>query len=138
MITVTLDKEVTFALPADKYVATVTGIKLFTKQTAKGKQDWIRILFDVEVPGMRDFDCRAGRNFQLSFKSGSDLRNFLTPFLGPDFFYANSSKTVDLERLLVGMKGEITLTHFSGEGYEKPLVIVEAIEPLPDERKVND
>ena len=66
----------------------------------------------------------------LSFKAGTDLRNFLTPFLGQDFFYANSSKMVDLERLLVGMKGEIELNHFCGEGYEKPLVLVDTIKPL--------
>lgn len=130
MINIEIDKQVRFDLPQGKYVATITAVRQFLKQSAKGSQDWIRILFEVDVPGMRDFDCRAGRNFMLSFKAGTDLRNFLTPFLGPDFFYANSSKMVDLEQLLVGMKGEIELNHFCGDGYEKPLVLVDTIKPL--------
>lgn len=130
MINITIDKQVRFDLPHGKYEAKITGVKLFKKQAAKSSQDWIRILFEVDVPGMKEFDCRAGRNFMLCFKPGSDLRNFLLPFLGPDFFLVNSSRTVDLESLLVDTKGAITLSHFCGEGYDKPLVIVEAIEPL--------
>ena len=130
MVTITMDKEITFDLPTGVHLATLTNVKPFLKQAAKGKQDWVRLIFDVEVRGMEDLDCRAGRNFMLSFKAGSDLRNFLTPMLGPDFFKQNSAKTIDLEKLLVDKKGLVTLSHFCGENYDKPLVIVEVFEPL--------
>jgi hypothetical protein len=130
MVNVTLDKEVTFQLPEGDYAAQLTGLKPFNKQTAKGKQDWIRLLFSVTVLDKQDLDCRAGRNFLLNFKAGSDLRNFLTPVLGQDFFKKNSAKSIDLEKTLVGLHGVVTLSHFTGQDYDKPLVVVEAFEPV--------
>jgi hypothetical protein len=50
--------------------------------------------------------------------------------LGQEFFKKNSAKSIDLEKLLVGMNGVVTLSHFTGEGYEKPMVMVEAFEPV--------
>jgi hypothetical protein len=135
MIIVTLDKEITFDLPEGEYGATLVGLKPFAKQSGNGKQDWIRLLFGVSVPGKEHLDCRAGRNFTLSFKAGSDLRNFLTPILGTEFFKANSAKNIDLENTLVGTNGIVTLSHFTGEGYEKPMVMVEAFEPVKVEGK---
>ena len=132
MVNITLDKEVTFDLPAGTHAAQLSGIKPFNKQAAKGKQDWLRILFDVSVPGMRELDCRAGRNFLLSFKSGSDLRNFLAPVLGQEFFKRNSAKSIDLEKILVGLNGVVTLSHFTGDGFDKPMVIVETFEPVKE------
>ena len=128
MVNITLDKEITFELPEGTYLAELTNIKPFNKQTARGRQDWVRLLFEVDVPGMRDLECRAGRNFMLSFKSGSDLRNFLTPVLGPNFFKENSAKSIDLEKILVGLKGKVQLSHFHGPDYDKPMVMVEGFE----------
>lgn len=132
MVNVELDREITFDLPAGDYASELSALKPFIKQTTKGKQDWIRFTWDVTVPGMRDLDCRAGRNFQLSFKNGSDLRNFLLPVLGEDFFKKNSAKTIDLESILKGMKGVVTLSHYMGEGYDKPMVMVEAFVPAKE------
>jgi len=81
------------------------------------------------VDGKKDLDCRAGRNFLLSFKQGSDLRNFITPILAADFFKQNSAKSIDLEKVLVGVKGIVTLSHFIGAGFDKPMVMVESFEP---------
>ena len=61
----------------------------------------------------------------LSFKPGSDLRNFLTPVLGLDFFKKHSAKSIDLEKILVGLHGVVTLSHFTGQDYDKPMVVVE-------------
>jgi len=128
MVNITLDREVTFDLPEGTYTAQITGIKPFIKQSARGRQDWIRLLFEAHIPELQDLDCRAGRNFLLSFKPGSDLRNFLTPVLRQDFFKKNSTKSIDLEKILVGLKGIITLSHFLGDDYEKPLVVVDCFE----------
>jgi hypothetical protein len=135
MVNVELDREITFDLPEGDYASQLSTLKPFLKQTTKGKQDWIRFTWDVTVPGMKDLDCRAGRNFLLSFKNGSDLRNFLLPVLGQEFFKKNSAKTIDLEPILKGMKGVVTLSHFNGEGYDKPMVMVEAFVPVKEEGK---
>jgi hypothetical protein len=130
MFNITIDKEVTFDLPSGVHKATLTNVKPFYKQAAKGKQDWIRLLFEVDIQGMENLDCRAGRNFMLSFKAGSDLRNFLSPLLGSDFFKQNSARTIDLEKLLIGRTGMVELSHFIGEQYDKPLVVVEKFAPV--------
>jgi hypothetical protein len=132
---VELDREITFDLPAGIFASELSALKPFIKQTTKGKQDWIRFTWDITVPSMKDLDCRAGRNFLLSFKNGSDLRNFLLPVLGQEFFKKNSAKTIDLESTLKGMNGIVTLSHFKGEGYDKPMVVVEAFEPIKLEGK---
>jgi len=66
MTEIQLDKEITFNLPEGAYAAQLSGINTFNKQTAKGRQDWIRLLFDVTVPGMLELDCRAGERDHFS------------------------------------------------------------------------
>ena len=133
MISIEVPKEITFDLPEGNYRTIITGVKPITKQTRKGAQNWVRIHFDVTVPGMDHLDCRAARNFQLTFKQGSELRNFLTDLLGADFFAKYSSKNVDLEAVLKGKLGLSTLVHFQGADFDKPMVIVDHIQPLPPE-----
>jgi hypothetical protein len=133
MIQIELEKEITFDLPEGEFLATLTNVRLFAKQTSKGKQDWIRLIFEVQVPGKERLDCRAGRSFLLSLKAGSDLRNFLTPILAGKFFLENSASTIDLEKLLKGLAGQITLSHFCGADYDKPLVVVDSF--IPKEAK---
>jgi hypothetical protein len=125
MLQITLDKEVTFQLPEGEYKAQLTGLKPFTKQSGKGRQNWIKLHFQVQIPDKENFDCRAGRSFQLNLKAGSDLRNFLLPILGQDFFSKNSAKGIDLEKLLVGKEGVVKLSHFFGPEYDEPLVVVD-------------
>ncbi len=130
MINILLDKETTFDLPIGEFKAKINKIRKYQKQTRKGTQDWVRLLFEVAVPGLERFDCRAGRNFQLSFKSGSDLRNFLTPILGEKFFRDHSAANIELENLLEGKEGQVMLNHYQGDGFNEPLVVVERFEPI--------
>lgn len=130
MLNIQLDREVTFELPEGTYAAQISGIKKFSKQSGRGRQEWIRILFNVNVPRLPELDCKAGRNFLLSFKAGSDLRNFLTPILGQDFFKKNSARNIELETTLIGKTGVVVLSHFTGDGYDKPMVMVEEFEPV--------
>lgn len=132
MINIQLDKEITFDLPIGEFKAKIIKIKKYPKQSRKGPQDWARINFEVEVPGMERFECRAGRNFPLSFKSGSDLRNFLTPILGADFFREHSAGTIDLEGVLQGKEGKVLLNHYQGDDFDDPLVTVESFEPIAE------
>jgi hypothetical protein len=130
MLIVDIPKEATFNLPEGRYVAKISSLKPSIKQAGLGSQNWIRILFDVHVPGLSErFDTRAGRNFKLDFNSGSELRNFLTGLVGRDFFLQNSGGKVDLESL-VNTGCEVELEHSYGKGYDKPHVNVVKVHPV--------
>ena len=134
MLEADVPREISFELPEGQFDAIITGVKPFVKQAAKKTQNWVRFLFTVEVPGMENFDCMAGRNFNLNLKSGSDLRNWLTGLLGKEFFKSKSGTKINLEAL-TGLKCVVELKHVYGKGdYDKPLVVVETITPqLPED-----
>jgi len=131
MITADIPREVTFELPEGQYRASISGLKPYTKQSGRGPQDWIRILFDVHIPGLSErCDTRAGSNFKLDLNPGSELRNWLTGLLGKEYFKERSGQQVSLDSLL-NTECEVELEHFYGKGYEKPLVVVASIRPVP-------
>ena len=133
MLIIEVPREITFDLSEGKRKAEISAVKPTSKQSSRGEEPWIRILFDVQVPGLDHLDCKAGRNFPLNLANGSDLRNFLSPILGPGFFSANSSKPIDLEHILMNKPVWVWLRHHQGDGFKKPLVIVEKIaERKPD------
>jgi hypothetical protein len=98
------------------------------KQTAKGSQPWVRFVFEVDVPGMQHQCPCAGRNFVLDLNPGSDLRNFLESWLGRAYFVAHSGQDLDFDTL-IGKDADLTLSHYEGENYAKPLVLIECIYP---------
>ena len=67
----------TFNLPEGNFSIRLAKYYQQLKQTAKGSQTFIRLVFNVKVPGMEDVIPRAARNFEAKLDSGSDLRNFL-------------------------------------------------------------
>lgn len=118
----------TFDLPCGQFRATLDQIKPITKQTKKGPQQWVRLVFQVQVPEMTDQIPCAGRNFPLDLNPGSDLRNFLESWLGSDFFASLSNKDLDFDTL-IGKQADICLSHFQGEEYSKPHVNIENAYP---------
>ena len=123
----------TFDLPAGIYQATLAQCKTMTKQTKKGPQEWVRLLYEVQVPGMTDQVPCAGRNFLLDLNPGSDLRNFFEGWLGADFFSAKSNQDLDFDTL-VGRQGDISLSHYLGGDNEKPFVNIDNVFPLNSQR----
>lgn len=117
-----------FDLPRGNYRSKLIRTKRLIKQTAKGSQEWIRFVFEVNVPSMPNQSACAGRNFLLDLNPGSDLRNFLESWLGRDYFVARSGQDLDFDTL-VGQDADISLSHYEGENYEKPLVIIDCIYP---------
>jgi len=128
MIEVEIPKERMWDLPEGNYSATIDSLKVFPKQSSKGMEDWVRILFQVKVPGMEHWNTLAGRNFKLNFHPGSDLRNFLGSLLGGRFFLNGSGQKFDLETL-IGMEGEVKLQHYQGRDFDSPMVVVAAMYP---------
>jgi len=129
-ITVEIPREANYNLPEGRYRAKISGLKPSTKPSARGPQPWIKILFDVQVPGLSErFDTRAGRQFKLNLQPGSELKTWLTDLFGKEFFSKCSGKQIDLNSLL-NTECEVVLTHWYGVGYKKPLVIVDSIHPV--------
>jgi hypothetical protein len=118
----------TFDLPAGVYTSRLAQYRPMTKQSKKGPQEWVRLVFGVKVDSMADQIPCAGRNFLLDLNPGSDLRNFLEVWLGSDFFKAKSNKNLDFDTLL-GREGDIVLSHYQGDEFEKPLVIIDNVFP---------
>ena len=127
MIQIEIPKETTFDLPEGCFKAQVSGVRQFIKQTSRGAQEWVRFLFDVQVPGLSyRLNTVAGRSFKLDVNPGSDLRNFLVGLLGQQFFADRSGQKVDLEGLNQ-TDCEIQLDHYCGRDFEKPLVVVSRV-----------
>ena len=118
----------TFDLPAGNYRATLAQVRPMTKQSKKGAQEWIRLVFNVRIPSMPDQIPCAGRNFVLDLNPGSDLRNLLEVWLGMEFFKAKSNQDLDFDTL-IGKEGDICLSHYRGDDFEKPLVIIDNVYP---------
>ncbi len=123
----------TFDIPAGSYQAVLTQCRPMTKQSKKGPQEWVRLIYEVKVPEMADQIPCAGRNFQLDLNPGSDLRNFLEVWLGSDFFKAKSNQNLDFDTL-VGREGDIYLSHYQGEEFERPLVIIDNVFPISSQQ----
>jgi hypothetical protein len=128
MIEIEVPKETTFNLPEGNFALKVDNVRVFQRQTGKGIEDWVRLSFQVKVPGMEHLNNLAGRNFKLNLNPGSDLRNFLGCLLGGRFFLNNSGQKFDLETL-IGMEGEGKLEHYHGKDYDKPMVVAAAVYP---------
>jgi hypothetical protein len=130
MITAEIPRETSFELPEGQYRASISGLKPFTKQSGRGPQDWIRIHFDVHIPGLSErVDTRAARSFKLDLHPGSEFRNWLTGLLGKEFFKERSGQQISLDSLL-NAKCQVELEHFYGQGYKTPLVVVASIRPV--------
>ena len=131
MATIPVPKEATYDLPEGNFSITLARYNQQLKQTAKGSQSNIRLLFNVKVPGMDDVIPRAGRNFEAKLDSGSDLRNFLESWLGRDYFLKLSGKELNLDDLIGKSR------HFQGPNFDRPLVIIERVVP-PGTLKLTD
>lgn len=124
-----LPKEIYFQLPEGNYLARIRKLKPKIKQTSRGAEDWVRVIFEVEIPSLSHLNCIAGRNLALNLNAGSDLRNFLEGLLGRQFFVNHSGRKIDLETLC-GRECEVTLEHFFGRDYDNPMVVVSRIAPV--------
>jgi hypothetical protein len=129
MIEIQVPKETTFDLPEGCYRALVTDVRQQVKQNKEGMQDWVRIVFRVEIDGWNEyFNPMAGRSFKLDLNGGSDLRNFLGGYLGQQYFVERSGQRIDLDGLR-GAECEVELQHQWTPKHKRPLVVVAKMVP---------
>ncbi len=119
----------TFDVPEGEFRGTLKQIRPKEKQTKRGPQKWIRLVFELSIPNQINQVPCAGRNFLLDLNPGSDLRNFLEVWLGDDFFDRLSNQEFDFATLL-NKEGIVCLSHWFKEVYNKPHVHIDCVRSL--------
>jgi hypothetical protein len=120
-----IPKDDTYDLPEGRYRAALSSARTLLKSTSRPVQQ-VRLLFNVNIPSLKNKNPMAGRTFNFDLSRRSELRCFVESWLGADFFSRNT--TVDFEQL-VGRSADITLIHRHNDGYDRPYVFIEAIYP---------
>jgi hypothetical protein len=128
---ITVPKDSTFKLPEGRFCAIISAYKVKDVDTVRGKSQTATILFDVNVPGMENYECLARKVVPVDLRAGSAMRKFLEGLLGANYLRGKSNQAIDLQKLLVGKACEIDLIHtkHDEERFDFPLVDVESIHP---------
>jgi|GEM_PF-2340126 len=121
-----IPKDDTYDLPEGRYRAVLNSARTLLKPTSRPVQQ-VRLLFNVNIPSLKNKNPMAGRTFNFELSRRSELRCFIESWLGADFF--NRNTTVDFEEL-VGCSADLNLTHRHNDGYDRPYVFIEAIHPV--------
>lgn len=137
-----IPRDATFDLPEGTFAAKIKTVKPQMKQSKDKPNREVKFILDVNVPSITSHECMAARAFALNYSRGSDLRNFLTPLLGEEFFIKHAGKKFDA-RSLEGMGCRVVLSHAHNPAYKNPLVVVENLlppssEPVSEEAKKGD
>jgi hypothetical protein len=128
---ITVPKDSTFKLLQGRFSAVITQYRVKDVDTVRGQSQTATILFDVNVPGMENYECLARKVVPVDLRAGSAMRKFLEGLLGANYFKGKSNQAIDLQKLLVGKACEIELIHtkHDEERFDFPLVDVESIHP---------
>lgn len=117
-----------FKLPEGNYRARLDTVSRKFTPTKDGPGEQPRFLFEVYIPSIQNRIPMAGRTFAPDLSPRGELRKFLTNWLGREFFEVNSGKMLQLESL-AGREADLMLVHFHNDGFENPLVFIEAAFP---------
>jgi hypothetical protein len=109
-LAVPVPKESTFKIREGKYSAKIKSVRKLDRQNARKSNPYVRILFNVKVPGLDRYECLAKADYPLNLENRTDLRNIINRLLGKDHLASLSGKEFDLESL-VGLDCEIEVEH---------------------------
>ena len=124
-------KDSTFKLRQGHFPSKLTSYNVKDVETARGTARKATILYEVFVPGMKNYECLARKILFVDPKAGSEFRRFLTGLLGADFWRGRSNQPVDLKAELEGRLCEVILVHakHDEDKFDFPLVDVESMHP---------
>ncbi len=123
-------KTVSFAdCPAGTHAATFYQHKPKTKQTKRGVETLIRLIFQINDLSTESKLILVGRNFVTSLKPGSDLRQFLDCWLGPDFVESHQRGGKFDFDLLNDRHADVTVQRIDNEDYPEPYVWLVSAHP---------
>jgi hypothetical protein len=113
-----------FDVEPGKYSATCIETREIEKQTPKGSEKRLRVVWELNVPGADDVRNLVGKNYEPTLARNSLLRNDLTTWFGRDI-NARQFDTATLK----GKTATVTVQHIENEGRAKPYCWVAKVEP---------
>lgn len=120
-------EEISFLPPEGKYPGRLVSVKDLEPTEAK-PNPLVRLLFELEVPNSKGVKFMAARNFRPNFSTGSSLHWFIQAWAGEKV-----AKAVEMAGSLWGMineQGLVTVKHVQGDGFSRPFVNIDKVEPL--------
>ena len=117
----------TFDLPEGRYRARLASVRPQTRQSHRGTEPMIRLLFEVQIPSLQNKTPMAGRTFPFDLRRQSELRGVLEAWRGAQLF-ASAAAKYDFEQL-VGRDADLVLVHIHHDDHPRPYVLIESIHP---------
>ena len=114
-----------FRLPEGNYRATLCSVTEPKWSQRHPNGTGVRLGFTVTIPSLRNTIPSAARNFDATLARGSELRQFLEMWLGPDFHKSQGERPFDLE-LLVGTEADLSLIHIKNGSHKHPFVYIQS------------
>ena len=122
-----------FDVEPGRYRATCTEVREIEKQTRKGTEKFLRLIWELDVPGTDNVRYLVGKNYEPTLAKNSPLRNDLTTWFGHDI-NARQFDTATLK----GKEAVITVQDIENEGHANPYHWVAKVEPLVNEDDADD
>src|ERR1017187_716761 len=122
-----------FDVEPGRYKATCTEIREIEKQTRKGTQKNLRLVWELDIPGAENVRFLAGKNYEPTLAKDRTLRNDLRSWLGHDIKVRNFDTAT-----LKGREAIITVQDIENEGHANPYHWVAKVEPLVTEDDADD
>jgi hypothetical protein len=121
-----------FDVEPGRYRATCTDIREIEKQTRKGTQKFLRIIWELDTCGRENVRYLAGKNYEPTLAKDSAFRNDLITWFGHDINARNFDTAT-----LKGKEAIVTVQNIENEGWDHPYHWVAKVEPLADEDAEN-
>jgi len=112
-----------FDIDPGRYRAICTEVREIEKQTRKGTEKFLRLVWELAIPGSDNTCYLAGKNYKPTLAKDSILRSDLITWLGRDI-NARQFDTATLK----GKEAIITVQHIENEGRDKPFCWVARID----------
>jgi hypothetical protein len=122
-----------FDIEPGRYKTTCVDVREIEKQTRKGTEKFLRLIWELDIPGSENIRYLAGKNYKPSLAKDSPLRNDLITWYGHDI-NARQFDTTSLK----GKEAIITVQHIENEGRDKPFCWVSRVEPLVDQDEADE
>ena len=117
-----------FDVEPGRYRATCIDTKEVVKQTRKGSERQLRLVWELQIPldddNENDVRYLAGKNYEPTLTKNSQLRNDLQSWFGHEFKPSKFDTAT-----LKGKEATITVQHIENEGWPKPYCLVAKVEP---------
>ncbi len=127
----------TFDLPEGTFKARLSSVSPKQRFHGTDQINQTRLLFEVDVPGIKFKRPMAGKSFDINLRKGSELRWFLEAWKGAEWLEQNAGQKIDLDQF-IGEEVELELTHLIRPPHKRPLVLITKIRPIQQPIKLQE